>query len=117
MTEKTGNPLRIVQVGMGFWGRDWAQLVVPEIPDTELVGCVDSDPSALALFQNQSQISPPRCFSSLDQALDATDPDAVLVTTTLDGHAPITRAALEAGLPVLCEKPFADTLECAQELV
>ena len=117
MTEKTGNPLRIVQVGMGFWGRDWARLVVPEIPDTELVGCVDSDPSALALFQKQSPDSYPRCFNSLDQALDATDPDAVLVTTTLDAHAPITRAALEAGLPVLCEKPFADTLECAQELV
>jgi len=49
--------------------------------------------------------------------VDATQPDAVLVTTTLPGHAPITRAALEAGLPVLCEKPFTDTLEVAKELV
>jgi predicted dehydrogenase len=102
---------------MGLWGRDWARLVVPEVPEVELVGCVDSDPRALALLQEQFPISPQKCFSSLDEALDATEPDAVLVTTTLAGHAPITKAALEAGLPVLCEKPFTDKLDCARELV
>ena len=117
MTAETGRPLRIVQVGMGFWGRDWARMVVPEVPEVELVGCVDSDPEALALLQEEARVSPQLCFTSLDQALEATGPDAVLVTTTLAAHAPITRAALEAGLPVLCEKPFTDTLECAQELV
>ena len=117
MTEATLPPLRIVQVGMGFWGRDWARQVVPEVPDVELAGCVDSNPAALALFQEQFAISPDKCFSSLDQALDATQPDAVLVTTTLPAHAPIARAALEAGFPVLCEKPFTDTLEGAEELV
>ncbi len=117
MTAETERPLRIVQVGMGFWGRDWARLVVPEVPEVELVGCVDTDPAALVLLQKQVSISPQECFSSLDEALDRARPDAVLVTTTLPGHAPITRAALEAGLPVLCEKPFTDTLECGQELV
>jgi len=117
ITEGAEHPLRIVQVGMGFWGRDWAEHVVPEVPEVELVGCVDSDPRALALLQEQLPFSAQRCFPSLDQAVDATQPDAVLVTTTLPGHAPITRAALEAGLPVLCEKPFTDTLEVAKELV
>lgn len=117
MTAETGRPLRIVQVGMGFWGRDWARFVVPEVPGVELVGCVDSDPEALALLQEQAPVSPEICFTSLDQALEATGPDAVLITTTLAAHAPVTRAALEVGLPVLCEKPFTDTLECARELV
>ncbi len=102
---------------MGFWGRDWARLVMPEVPGVELVGCVDSDPAALALLQEELPISRQRCFQSLEQAVDATRPDAVLVTTTLPGHAPVTRAALQAGLHVLCEKPFTDTLEVAQELV
>jgi len=110
-------PLRIVQVGMGFWGRDWARMVIPEIDDVELVACVDSDAQALALLQKQMGISGGRCFSSLEAALDAFGADAVLNTTTLPGHAPVTRAALEAGLHVLVEKPFAETLECAQELV
>jgi predicted dehydrogenase len=117
ITGGTDHPLRIVQVGMGFWGRNWAEHVVPEVPEVELVGCVDSDPRALDLLQKQLPFAAQRCFRSLDQALDATQPDAVLVTTSLPGHAPITRAALEAGLPVLCEKPFSDTLEVAKELV
>jgi len=69
------------------------------------------------LLQKQMGISSGRCFSSLQAALDAFGADAVLNTTTLSGHAPVTRAALEAGLHVLVEKPFAETLECAQELV
>src|SRR4029077_20416643 len=110
-------PLRILQVGMGLWGRDWARYVVPEVPGVELVACVDTDPGALALLQEHVPISPSRCFRSLDQAIDASHADDALATTTLAGHAPVTRAALQAGLPVLCEKPFTDTLEVAQELV
>jgi predicted dehydrogenase len=41
----------------------------------------------------------------------------VLVTTTLPGHAPVTQAALEAGLHALVEKPFVATLEVARQLV
>src|SRR2546430_17004799 len=111
------DPLRIVQVGMGFWGRDWARMVIPEVDDVELVACVDSDAQALALLQEQMGISSGRCFSGLEAALDAFGADAVLKTTTLPGHAPVTRAALEAGLHVLVEKPFDETLECAQGLV
>src|SRR2546421_1682136 len=110
-------PLRIVQVGMGFWGRDWARMVIPEVDDVELVACVDSDAQALALLQKQMGISSGRCFSSLEAALDAFGADAVLNTTALPGHVPVTRAALEAGLHVLVEKPFAPTITAAQELV
>ena len=39
------------------------------------------------------------------------------MTTTLPGHAPVTRAAVEAGLHVLVEKPFAPDVATAQELV
>src|SRR5437667_12080168 len=92
-------------------------MVMPEIPDVELVGAVHSRARATGLPQEQLPISPRRCFSSLEGALDATPADAVLVTTTLPGHAPITRAALDAGLHVLVEKPFTDPLESAQDLV
>lgn len=116
MAEKPERALRIVQVGMGTWGRDWARLVIPEVREVELVGCVDSDARALELSRHQFGVAPQQCFSSLDQALQ-TQPDAVLITTTLPGHAPVAKAALEAGLHVLVEKPFANTLESASELV
>ena len=102
---------------MGGWGRWWARRVVPLVPEIELVGCVDRDPRALELTTELVGVPVERCFASLDRALAATDPDAVLVATNLEGHAPVGRAALEAGKPVLVEKPFAPSLAEARSLV
>jgi predicted dehydrogenase len=111
------HPLRIVQVGLGDWGRDWAWRINPAVPEVEVVGYVDSDPRALQLLDKKLPVAPSRRFASLGDAVDATRPEAVLVTTTLAGHEPVTRIALEAGLNVLVEKPFTETLQCARELV
>src|SRR2546427_7571844 len=108
--------IRILQVGLGDWGRDWAWRVNPTVDEVEVVGYVDSDPSALALLAKRLPASRERRFGSLADGIQATQPDALLVTTTLAGHAPIVRAGLEAGLHVLVEKPFTDTLETAAAL-
>lgn len=42
--------------------------------------------------------------------------DALIVATTNDSHHPITMAALDAGLHVLCEKPLALNFKQAQEM-
>jgi predicted dehydrogenase len=109
--------LRIVQVGLGGWGRDWAWRINPTIEEVQVVGYVDSDPSALALLHKRLPASRGQGFATLEEAIVATRPDALLVTTTIAGHAPLARAGLEAGLHVLVEKPFTDTLEKAAELV
>jgi predicted dehydrogenase len=110
-------PLRVVQVGLGDWGRDWAWRIVPAVPEVEVVGYVDSDGSAFELLRKRVPAREDLCFATLDAAVDAASPDAVLITTTLAGHAPLIRASLEAGLHVLVEKPFAETLGTATELV
>ena len=109
--------LRVLQVGLGGWGRDWAQRVIPEVPEVDLVGYVDPDPSALARLRDVTAAEPEQCFLTLEGAIEATNPEAVLVTATLPGHAPTTRAALAAGLHVLVEKPFAESIEIARQLV
>jgi predicted dehydrogenase len=109
--------LRVVQIGLGEWGRDWAWRVVPAVDDVEVVGYVDSDRAAAARLEAVIPGSGQKFFGSLAEALDATTPDAALITTTIPGHAPLTRAALDAGLHVLVEKPFTETLEGARELV
>lgn len=43
--------------------------------------------------------------------------DYVTIVTPNDSHHPVAKAALEAGIPVLCEKPLTITLEESQELV
>jgi len=109
--------LRVLQVGLGGWGRDWAHRVIPEVTEVDLVGCVDPDPSALARLREEIQIAPDLCFLTVERAIEATKPEAVLVTATLPGHATIARTALAAGLHVLVEKPFAESVEVAQQLV
>jgi len=109
--------LRLLQVGMGSWGRDWAWRVIPGVKAVKLVGCVDLDPKALALARAEVAIPAEHCFTSLDEALDATRPDVVLVTALLPGHIPIAKTALKAGKHVLVEKPFARHLADARKLV
>src|ERR1700737_616967 len=110
-------PLRLLQVGMGAWGRDWAWRIIPGVKTVKLVGCVDVNRESLALATSQVGISPDLCFTALDPPLEATKPDAVLVTTVLPGHVPVARAALEAGKHVLVEKPFAPSVVEARSLV
>src|SRR6266478_4369479 len=110
-------PLRVVQVGLGDWGRDWAWRVNPTVDEVEVVGYVDSDAGALKLLSRRVPGATRLSFRSLDAALAATRPEALLVTTTLAGHAPLVRAGLEAGVHVLVEKPFTDTMETAAQLV
>ena len=114
---RMGEALRVAQVGIGAWGFDWAWRIVPSVPEVEAVAYVDFDPGALARLQERLPQARGRCFDSLARAVEATRPDAVLVTTTLGGHEPLTRAALEAGTHVLVEKPFTDSLDSARDLV
>jgi predicted dehydrogenase len=109
--------LRIIQVGLGPHGRNWAARVVPDIKEVELAGYVDSDPRALEALRDMVKAPAGMCFASMKEAISSTQPQAVLITTALAGHASVIEAALEAGLHVMVEKPFAQSLAIAQHLV
>lgn len=108
--------LRLIQVGLGGFGQDWYKRYITTSEDFELVAAVDVVPSMLAYVQELG-FAAERCYSSIEQALESVEADAVLVTTTLAYHVPVARAALNAGLHVLTEKPFAPSVAEAQELV
>lgn len=110
-------PLRVIQVGLGGWGRDWAALLATDPELVEVVGYVDTVPAMLELLQGATGANPARCHATLSAALQATDADAVIVTTALGGHLPVAREAIAAGLPVLVEKPFGPTAEEAADVV
>jgi predicted dehydrogenase len=111
------NPLRIVQVGLGPHGRNWVKRVIPDIKEVEVVAHVDTDPHAIELLVQEAKVPAGRCFESMKEAIAATQPEAVLITTALAGHVPVIEAGLEAGLHVLVEKPFAPSLAAARRLV
>lgn len=109
--------LRIIQVGLGGWGRDWARTVLQHDEEVALLACVDADAASLELARKQLDLPAHSYFQSLNAALDATDAEAVLVTASLPGHVPLALEALRAGKHVLLEKPFAPSVAEARQVV
>ncbi len=109
--------VRLIQVGMGSWGKSWATRVVAQNKAVEPVAWVEIDAVALERARQQLSLPAERCFLSLDEALAQVDADAVLITASLPGHVPNATTALQADKHVLMEKPFAPAVSEARQLV
>ena len=107
--------IEIVIVGMGARGCDWAR-EIRAAPAYKLVGCVDSDPQALARAETL-QVPTERCFNDLATAIDRTDCRAVIVATSADCHVEPCEMALSRRRAVMVEKPFTLCLGEAAKLV
>jgi predicted dehydrogenase len=110
-------PLRIVHVGLGGWGRDWATNVVPKVKEVEPVAWVDADKTTLTAAQKTLGLPADRCYPTLAAAVKAVAADGVLITTPVGAHVPVAVEALEAGKHVLVEKPFAPSVAEARRAV
>ena len=110
-------PLRVVLVGLGGWGRDWATNVLPRVAAVTTVAWVEADPTALATARRALRLPAAACFPSLAAALAATEAEAVLATVPLPAHVPVALEALAAGKHVLVEKPFAPSVVEARRAV
>ena len=108
--------LRMVQIGVGMRGRTWAHLV-REHPDVTAVAYVDLDVENMRRWLHSCGDSTTPCYTNLKQALDETKPDALLVVTPPAVHFEQVMAGLAHGLPVLVEKPLAETFSEAIALV
>ncbi|WP_296262749.1 MULTISPECIES: Gfo/Idh/MocA family protein [unclassified Pseudomonas] len=88
----------------------------------ELVaGAFDIDPGRGRAFGEQLGVEPDRCYADYlslfeQEALRADGIQAVSIATPNGTHYTITKAALEAGLHVVCEKPLCFTVEQAETL-
>ncbi len=109
--------VKLIQVGMGGWGRSWARDVVPTVPEIEPVAYVEVDEAARAEAQSSLSSSPARFFTTLSDALAAVEADAVLVTTPVGGHVPVGLEAVAAGKHVMVEKPLASSAVEGRQLV
>ena len=103
--------LRLVQIGLGGWGRNWVEEVTRDTQGVEPVAWVDLDPATRERAVIDLGLPRERVFGSLEQALEQVGADAALVVVPVAAHAPVTRQALQAGLHVLVEKPFTETLQ------
>lgn len=110
----TVTPLRIAVVGAGVMGANHARIVTGS-PIADLVAVVDQDRDRGTAAADRAGAA---VLSSLDELFDdAHRPDAVVVATPTATHADLAARVLEAGLPVLVEKPIAATVPDAEALV
>lgn len=65
-------------------------------------------------FAKMHQIE--RCFSSYDDLIDDPEVDVIYIGTTLPSHHELCLRSIERGKAVLCEKPFAFSVQQATEI-
>lgn len=109
-------PLRVVLVGAGGMGREWAATIAAS-PDAELVGVVDLNPDAARAAAEKAGVTEAVTGTDAAAVIAEARAEAVVNATIPEAHHPVNIAALFAGVPVLCEKPIAPTVSQALSLV
>ncbi len=115
MESNNSQKIRILCVGAGHMGRSHA-LAYHQMDGFEICGIVTRSAAGREKLNQEFGTDYPG-FSDFHEALAATQPDAVSISTYPDTHAPFATAALEAGCHVFIEKPLAESVAAAEQLV
>jgi len=96
--------LRIAVVGAGLMGADHIIRIQNRIVGAQVTAVVEPDEGrAKAALENAPEA---KWFPNIEAAIEAGAMDAVLIATPGQFHEPVLRPAIEANLPILCEKPL-----------
>jgi len=99
---------RIAIAGLGAAARKIHLPAIARLKDLSVVG--GCDPAVPDGF-------PFPLFATVDELLERTRPDVLVVAAPTAAHFALTRRGLEAGCHVLCEKPFMETLDEADAII
>ena len=89
--------VKLVQLGLGVWGRSWVDEVTSRTPGIEPVAWVDRDPKSARRRSPRSACRAIGCSRRWSRCRPSSRPTAALVVVPLAAHAAATRAALEPG--------------------
>jgi predicted dehydrogenase len=103
--------LRMAVVGVGYLGRHHAR-ILSQLPGVELVAVVDTNGGRAAEIAAANRTRPYREFREIIELVDA-----VTIAVPTELHRDIALPFLEAGIPVLVEKPMARSLEEADQII
>jgi predicted dehydrogenase len=112
--------VRFGLVGYGFGGRYFHAPLIASAPECDFVGVVTTSPERRALVAAEHPTV--AALGSLEE-LKAAGAEAVAISTPAATHSELTDRALQLGLAVVCDKPFAmdaaaatRSVELAEEL-
>ncbi len=105
------SPVRICMVGAGRVGKNHSNSIIRHVPGGRIVALVD--PVKDVLEATGAEFGIEQSYESLEQAIEKTDFDAVVITTPTFTHKYLALLAAEHGKHVFLEKPMAlDLAEC-----
>lgn len=107
---------RVVLFGGGRWARVLLVVLRQLLPvKTEIVWVTKHTFQSARNWLDGKQLSSVNLVQSFELASESAD--AVIVATTPITHFALTMEAVELGIPTLCEKPIANTLNSAKKLL
>lgn len=106
---------RVLVVGAGNISRPWLTKIAEE--QLQVVVMVDLNLDTARERAEQFALTDTQISNDLDAMLAEHKPDFVLDLTVPQAHCQVTCTALKAGIPVLGEKPMADSMEAARTMV
>ncbi len=107
---------KAVLVGAGGMGKAWGRNLAA-CDEVEMVGWVDIRPEAAAAAAEELKLAPGYTGDDLGKAISTMKPDFVVDVTIPEAHKGVTLTALAAGIPVIGEKPMAESMASAREMV
>lgn len=108
--------LRAVLVGCGGMSGEWFKSAA-KIEGLRIVGVVDIDVNRAAARAKEFNLADAVAGTDVATVLSQTKPDVVFDVVVPPARHAVVAAALDAGCHVLSEKPMADTLDQAKDLV
>ncbi len=101
---------RCLMLGAGGFGAYWIRNVLPHFGERmEVAALVDIRPEALTESGDLLGLPPERRFSDMEQAFETVEADFCCVVIPPAEHERAVNLACARGLPILSEKPIADT--------
>ncbi|MBH1980182.1 Gfo/Idh/MocA family oxidoreductase [Candidatus Saccharibacteria bacterium] len=104
---------RVLLLGAGGWAREhWIDIVWPDFRDkVEIVGLVDMNEKALLSSGAVLGLSEEVLFTDMDKAFSATNADFCVIVLPPHAHRIAVEKATRYNLPILSEKPIADSYD------
>jgi len=82
--------------------------------DLQIVGVAEADSKLASFYESKFTLPHNIFFATVDEMIDKTNPQAVLVYTNTFDHRSVVEACARHGVPVMMEKPLAVSLEDAR---
>ena len=106
---------KVAQVGVGSRGKNILDAFLKCQDPVEMTAICDTDKMDLRKAADQFDIS--ACFSNIEDLVNYADFDVASVATPTPVRLEVILPLLEAGVDILVDKPFAETLDHAKAIV